>query len=86
MSGNSSYANLDSREGNVNGELTITFNFKPRRIIITNDSISGDLEVKFNASESVMTLKPTETVSLDFAHKQMIISGSFVDYRIWGIG
>lgn len=84
--GSRSYANLDVFEGTINGSSTITFNRKPRKIVITNDSGSTDLGFKFNESESFATLKPTETVTLDFAHKTMILSGLGVDYRIWGIG
>lgn len=82
----SSYANLDAREGTASGESTITFNFKPRRIIITNDDLTTDLSFKFNSSETFATLKPTETITFDVAHKSVIISGSSVPYRIWGIG
>jgi hypothetical protein len=86
MSSGPSYANLDSREGSLNGSLTITFKFKPRKIIITNDSASLDLGFKFNTSEATATLAPTETVSLEFASKTLILSANGADYRVWGIG
>lgn len=84
--GNPSYANLDVHEGTLTGNKTITFSHKPRRIIITNDSASNNLEFKFNDSESYATLKPTETITLDIAHKIVLLQGSSVSYRIWGIG
>ena len=84
--GTVSYGNLDTREGNLNGTLAITFNWKPRRIIITNDSTSNDLSFKFNDSETYATLKPTETITLDMASKTMTIQGTNIPYRVWGIG
>lgn len=82
----SSLANLDAREGTVNGVLEITFKWKPRRIIITNDSTSSDLQFKFNESEEYATLKPTETVTLNVAHKIVLLSGNNTPYRVWGMG
>lgn len=82
----SSLANLDSREGTVLGELEIVFNWKPRRIIITNDSTSGDLQFKFNVSEQYATLKPTETITLNIAHKSVLLFGNNTPYRVWGMG
>ena len=59
-----SYANLDAREGTVNGEETITFNWKPRKIVIINGDATKDLSFKFNTSESFATLKAEETITL----------------------
>ena len=81
-----SLANLDAREGTVTGDVEIIFNWKPRRIIITNDSTSGDLEFKFNESEAFATLKPTETITLNIAHKIVLLSGNSIPYRVWGMG
>ena len=87
MAYGTSYANLDSQEGSVNGTKTITFNWKPRKIIITNDSSSVDLGFQFNTVHTVATLKPTETISLEMASKTIVLtSSSAVSYRIWGIG
>lgn len=82
----SSYANLDAREGTVNGEQTLTFNWKPRKIVVTNDDATKSLLFKFNTSETFGTLKATETITFDVAHKEIIISGSSVAYRIWAVG
>lgn len=86
----SSYANLDSREGSVSTQDTITFNWKPRKIIVTNDSTTKDLKIKFNASETYMTLHPTESFSGEIASKTIILQSedqlAYVKYRIWGFG
>ena len=82
----SSLANLDAREGTVLNTTEISFNWKPRRIIITNDSTSGDLKFKFNTSEAYATLKPTETITLNIAHKIVLLSGNSIPYRVWGMG
>lgn len=81
-----SYANLDAREGTADGTETITFKWKPRKIVITNDSATKDLQFKFNTSEEFATLRATETITFDIAHKVLILSGSGVDYRVWGVG
>jgi hypothetical protein len=86
MTGSVSYGNLDAREGTVSVEESITFNFKPRKIIITNDSANSDLLFKFNVSEAFATLAPTETVSLEVASKTIILQGVSIPYRVWGIG
>ena len=82
----SSLSNLDSREGIANGSVEIVFNWKPRRIMITNDSTSGDLQFKFNTSEAYATLKPTETITLNIAHKIVLLDGNNTPYRVWGMG
>lgn len=84
--GQSSYANLEVREGTVTSEITLTFNLKPRVIVITNDSVINDMTFKFTASGTPGTLKPTETIRLDFASKTVIIDSTSADYRVWGIG
>ena len=86
MTGHGVYANLESIEGAVNGELTLSLTRKSRKIVITNDASSADLRYKFNMSEEFATLKSTETLSLYFTTKQIIISGTNVDYRIWVFG
>ena len=79
------YANLDSHEGVTNGE-TINLKLVSRKLIITNDSSIKDLKFKFNESEAFSTLKPTETISLDFHTKHVILEGVDVPYRIWSYG
>ena len=82
----SSYANLDAREGIVTSETTITFNFKPRRIVITNDSGNQELTFKFNSSETEATLKPTETITMEVASRTIILNSISANYRVWAIG
>jgi len=86
MTGHGVYANLESIEGNLNGELTLTLTRKSRKIVITNDASSADLRYKFNETEEFATLKSTETLSLYFTTRDIIISGTNVDYRIWVFG
>jgi len=79
-------ANLQSLEGTVSTETTLTLNRKSRKIIITNDHASNDLSFKFNGSETFGTLKGTETISLEFISPIIIINGTNVPYRIWVFG
>lgn len=85
-----SYANLDSREGEVSSEETIEFNFRPKQISVANDSATYSLLVKLNSSETPMTVKRGEQLSLPVNHKKLIIKSQdgvvTVAYRIWGIG
>jgi hypothetical protein len=83
----STYANLDALEGNCSGAKTVVFARRPRRIVITNDSISDDLQFKLNASENFASLKPTETITMDATAPSVFLqTAAPVDYRIWGIG
>lgn len=82
-----SYANNYSSEGTLQGEKTITFPWKPREVQIINDSGSQNLQYKFNPSEDFRTLKPYETSTLyNVSLRTIIISGTGVPYRIWGMG
>lgn len=78
------YANLESLEGTVTTETTLTLARKSREIIITNDA-GSDLSFKFNSSETFASLRPTETISLRFTTDQIIIDGNG-PYRIWVYG
>lgn len=81
------YANLEAKEGIVTAETTLTFSHPWRQYIITNDSGSKELKFKVSASDlAFATLKPTETVTLNVTTKTIIIDGSTVNYRIWGVG
>ncbi len=84
--GRGSFANFDAYEGTVNGETVITFKQRPRKIIITNDDAGGNLEFRFNDSETLATLKPTETVTLDIIAATCTLRGNGVNYRVWGVG
>ncbi len=78
-------SNFQVSEGALNGDLTVTFPMKFKRIIITNDSGSNSMTFKFNTSETSATLKPTETISLEIRGRDVIMNGTSVDYRIIAI-
>jgi len=86
MSDSGVYANLESLEGTVTTETTLDLTRKSRKVIITNDHPTAVLQYKFNASETYATLKGTESLSLYFWTKTIIINGSNVPYRIWVFG
>lgn len=77
------YSNLESLEGTVNSETTLTLTRKSRFITITNDHNTNSLTHKFNPSENVATIKPQETVEARFNTNTIIINGTDVPYRIW---
>jgi len=79
-------ANLESLEGTVTTETTLTLVRKSRKIVITNDHPTANLTYKFNSSETVATLKGTESLSILFTASQIIINGNNVPYRIWVYG
>ena len=79
-------ANLLVSEGTLNGELTVSFDQSYREVILTNDSGSSEMTFKFNPTETAATLKPTETITMKMRAKQIILSGTSVPYRVWGIG
>jgi len=80
------HANLEPFEATVTTETTLTFARKSRRITITNDHASNDLSYKFKASQTFATLKGSESLSMDFIAKTIIIDGISVPYRIWVFG
>lgn len=80
------YANLESLEGTVDGETTLNLTRRSRRMVITNDHATADLKFKFNTSETFGTLKGTESLSLDFWTKTIILSGTNVPFRVWIFG
>lgn len=76
--------NLEAREGTLSGEETLTLARKSRQLQITNDSASN-MMFKFHASENWGTLGPTETLSVEFSARQVILNGSGA-YRVWSWG
>ena len=80
------HANFEALEGTVTTPTTLTLVRKSRKIIITNDHPTNKLSYKFNASETSGTLNGTETLSILFTTKQIIIDGTNVPYRIWVYG
>ena len=82
----STLANLESLEGAVFGEETLTLKRKSRKLVITNDDAVKELKYKFNASEAFATLQGTESLSMYFTTNKIILNGSDVDYRVWEFG
>ena len=79
----STLANFEAVEGS--GSTTITLKLKSRKIVITNDDAGADLGFKFNESEAFGTLGPTESISLLFTTRTVILNGSG-PYRVWSWG
>ena len=83
MSSGNVYANLESIEDSLDGELILTFKRKSRQIVILNDSGSADLQYKFNESEDYATLKPTETEAIEIWAKTLYLKTvASVNYRV----
>jgi len=80
------HANFESLEGTVTTATTLTLARKSRKIVIINDHATKSMTYKFNTSETVGTLKATESLSLYFTTKTIIIDGDSVPYRIWIYG
>lgn len=72
-------------EGTVAGTAQITFDLPVKRISISNDSSTANLQFKFNSTETYGTLKPTETFSAEATVRDVYLSGNG-DYRVWGLG
>ena len=86
MSQDSVYANFEAIEGTVSTPTTLTFKRRSRLMVITNDHASNDMTYKFSSSETVGTIKATESLSLYFRTSTIIIDGTSVPYRIWVYG
>lgn len=72
-------------EGTVAGTAQITFDLPVKRISISNDSSTVNLQFKFNSTETYGTLKPTETFSAEATVRDVFLSGNGA-YRVWGLG
>jgi len=80
------HANFEALEGTVTTATTLTLTRKSRKIVITNDHPTANLQYKFNSSETYGTLKGTESLSLYFTGNQIILNGTNVPYRVWVFG
>lgn len=81
--------NFSPSEGSVTSTVTVTFPWKARRIVITNDSASRDLQFKYQSGQDFATLKPTETVSSYIRSSTVLLSApssAATQYRVWGYG
>lgn len=76
-------ANVYSSEGSVAGSATVTFPWRPRKVVITNDSSINDLTVTIKGQ--ALTLKPTETLTAQIALSSVGLAGTAA-YRVWGFG
>lgn len=84
-----SFANGYNYEATLNTTSdTINFPVYVRELQITNDASSGNLQYKFNSSETYRTLKPGETSRVENirTNKLLINATGNVPYRIWGLG
>ncbi len=79
------YANFEPHEGTVTTETTVDLNRVSRRLVITNGHPSNALSYKFKEAATFGTLKGTETISLYFRARKVIIDGNG-PYRIWSYG
>jgi len=84
------YANFWPKEGNVTTEVTLTFDFKVKRIAIINDSVTTPLNFKFHAGETYGTIGVAEQIAMDINTRTVVIKSqdgvTSVPYRVWGIG
>ncbi len=79
-----SFAILEASEDTVNGEFTFNLTRTSAHITVTNDDDSQDLQFKFDPVALVWcTLKPNETISMEFSTTAVVIKGTDVPYRIW---
>lgn len=83
------YSNVESYEGTATTSVSQTLELYSRKLIVTNDSGSVNLSFypKGSAAGTKITLKPTETITLDrFRTKEITVSSTNSPYRIWVFG
>ena len=53
-------------------------------LTITNDDPAQDLNYKFNSADpGWCTLKPNESISMEFTTDEVLVKGTDIPYRIW---
>ena len=78
------FVRLEADESSVNGEKTFNLAQLSGHITITNDDPSQDLEYKFDSAAPIWcTLKPNESISMEFSTLEVLVKGTDVAYRIW---
>ena len=77
------FVNLEADESTVNGEKTFNLTRTSGHITITNDDSAQNLEYRFDAAGDWCTLKPNETISMEFSTMTVLVKGTDVAYRIW---
>ena len=79
-----SYALLEASEDTVSGEFTFSLDRTSAHVTVTNDHDSEDLQYKFDsAAPTWCTLKPHETISMEFSTVEVLVKGTDIPYRIW---
>jgi len=76
-------ANVYSAEGTLAGSATVSFPWRPRKVVITNDSSINNITVTIKGQN--LTLKPTETLTAMLTLSTVDLAGT-ADYRVWGFG
>jgi len=67
---------------------TYTFDWKPKRFVLLNDSSTQTLQFRLNPSETYATLKAGETVTVEHVSIRNLYLNSTgnVPYRLWAHG
>lgn len=80
-------SNLMPYEDTVSGDVTITFPIKAKTLAIYNKSTNKQLKIKFNNSESYLTLEPTEIIEFpEISVRELILNGNVVEYKVVALG
>jgi len=84
-------SHLQAHEGTVNGITLIEFSPVPHEVSFTNDSATGTLKFRVSDEDQTLnynwaTLRPNETITLQISTRFIELSGSNVEYRVWGLG
>ena len=79
----SALANLYSSEGTLAGATTITFPWRSRQLVLTNDSAT--LSITVTIAGATLTLKPTETLTANMFIPKIGLNGTG-NYRLWVFG
>lgn len=79
-----SFALLEASEDTVDGEFTFNLGRTSAHVTVTNDHDSEDLQYKFSPTAPIWcTLKPHETISMEFSTTTVLVKGTNIPYRIW---
>lgn len=83
------YSNVESYEGTATTSVSQTLSLYSRKLVVTNDSGSNNLSFypKGSLAGTKITLKPTETITLDrFRTNVVTVSSTNAEYRVWVFG
>lgn len=79
------FANVETTEATITS-ANVNFSRQSAKLIITNDSASEDLTVQMKPGVDPLTLKPTETLTLHYRTRQLVLTGNSVPVRVWAFG